>query len=82
MRKTIQLRRFPQVGDTRICSGWLLFPKVLRNRETKPWQLRWLEHATWIEQLFGSWEARGWIDEETDDGEWAKAVPSKGTVFC
>jgi hypothetical protein len=51
------------IGDTRIKSGYLFFPKRI-NRST-----RWLEYATWVEELnhglfHNDWWNIRWFDDE------------------
>ena len=58
----------PEIGETRIRSGFLLFPKTA-NCET-----RWLEWAEWEEEyalypttkiqggLYGKWQPSSWVE--------------------
>lgn len=43
----------PRVGEVRIKSGFLLFPKTLENIT------RWLEFATW-EEMYDGWSSKDW----------------------
>ena len=52
-------------GDKRIRRGFLIFPKQLE------YETRWLEVATWEEELksgyeFSWWEATRWVDDASE----------------
>ena len=51
------MRRY--IGETRVIKMFLLFPKTIYG------EMRWLEVATWKEQLNSDfkWNAIGWINE-------------------
>lgn len=60
-------RKIEQVGDERIVTKFLLFPKIINDEE------RWLERATWVERLYEGilmsdpdfWLPVYWLDTPT-----------------
>ena len=53
-------------GDKRIRSGFLVFPKSCPHPTIEKTHIRkWLEYATWEEELGSEWYTTKWIDTET-----------------
>lgn len=49
----------------RTVSGFLWLPKFLPNWKLHGEEIRWLEHATWIEQFIYTWRPHRWTDTPT-----------------
>ena len=66
-------RRAREYGDKRTKSGFLFFPKSGKTNEgdESHWESRWLENATWEQELTGGrgeawWDHPTWTDEGED----------------
>ena len=62
--------KLEKYGDKRVKSGFLLLPKVAKKEGDH--ESRWLENATWEEELDGGrgeawWAKPTWIDEDVDE---------------
>ena len=56
--------KLPTIGETRIRSGFLFFPKEGNN------EIRWLIHATWKEEYHQSrWGQKYWMFWEWVDNK-------------
>jgi hypothetical protein len=56
----------PEMGEHRICRGFLLSPATLfENNRSVTRITKWLEFASWYEEYFiGGWRAMFWVDEK------------------
>ncbi len=50
MRKLINPIKY-KLRDTRIKEKFLFFPKTIKNKDDE-YEMRWLEHAKWEEELY------------------------------
>jgi hypothetical protein len=75
MRKLIKER--PKIGDERIRTTFLLFPKTLTNPDNKKFEKRWLEKVRIIEQYYnaGIDNGSGW-----SDNRWASDVTNMNKI--
>ena len=76
MRKLIKER--PKVGDERIRTAFLLFPKTLTNPDNKKFEKRWLEKVRIIEQYhkgMGQDDSLEWCDDR-----WASDVTNMNKI--